>query len=258
MASHTLTLYKGSCSTYNLDGISACIDLVPESSFMREEVMAILVAPLTIMPPPSYTMSGGSSLNTMEHSKEKKMTPTLPTTGAIGLKRKAPNISGPCKRSVVTPSGNTVSRASSSFHTARPSLSYTMVGVRKPKGGYGKVLMRKPTKKSENKPAPSGKETESTGVALRIKRMIKPQIRGQPTIFLSDSEDEQTSKGPMLASLSASNKSLRESVRKANDCLAESLLKIKDLGDEINELHCSFGEKVARVVKAVGVEHVLN
>jgi hypothetical protein len=76
MASHALTLYKGSCSTYNLDGISASIDLVPKSSFVREEAMAILVALLTIMPPPSYNMSGGSSLKTMERSKEKKMAPT--------------------------------------------------------------------------------------------------------------------------------------------------------------------------------------
>ena len=62
----------------------------------------------------------------------------------------------------------------------------------------------------------------------------------------------------MLSSLSASNKSLHESVRKANDRLAESMLKIKDLGDEINELHHCFGEKVARVAKAAEVEHALN
>ena len=77
--------------------------------------------------------------------------PTRPTTGAIGLKRKAPDVSGPSNRSVVTPSGNTVSSAISSFHTARPSLSYTVVGVRKPEGGYGKALVRKPAKKPENK-----------------------------------------------------------------------------------------------------------
>ena len=35
-------------------------------------------------------------------------------------------------------------------------------------------------------------------------------------------------------------------------------MKIKDLGDEINELRRGFGEKVARVAKAVGVEHALN
>ena len=69
MASHTLTLYKGSCSTYNLDGIPASIDLVPESSFMREEARFITEAPLAIMAPPSYAMSGCSSLKTMAHSK---------------------------------------------------------------------------------------------------------------------------------------------------------------------------------------------
>ena len=85
-----------------------------------------------------------------------------------------------------------------------------------------------------------------------------PPIRRHPTGFFSDSEDEQPTKGNTIASLSASNKSLCESVRKANDRLTESLLKIKDLGDEINELCHGFGEKVARVAKAAGVEHALN
>ena len=99
MASHALTLYKGSCSTYNLDGIPTSIDLVPESSFGREEARLITEALLTIMAPPSYAMSGGSSLKTMAHSKapqggtkEKKAPPTRPTTGAIVLKRKAPEV----------------------------------------------------------------------------------------------------------------------------------------------------------------------
>ena len=85
-----------------------------------------------------------------------------------------------------------------------------------------------------------------------------PPIRMHPTGFFSDSEDEQPTKGNTLASLSSSNKSLRESIRKANDHLAESLMKIKDLDDEFNELHCGFGEKVARVAKVTGVEHALN
>jgi septal ring factor EnvC (AmiA/AmiB activator) len=65
-------------------------------------------------------------------------------------------------------------------------------------------------------------------------------------------------KGPTLASLSTSNKSLRESIRKANDRLVESLMKIKDLVDEINELRHGFREKVPRVAKVVGVAHVLD
>jgi len=63
-------LYKGSCSTYNFDGIPVSIDLVPESSFIREEAKAILEASLVIMAPPSYAMSGGSSLKTMTCSNE--------------------------------------------------------------------------------------------------------------------------------------------------------------------------------------------
>ena len=74
--------------------------------------------------------------------------------------------------------------------------------------------------------------------------MVKPPIRGQPTGFFSDIDSEQPPKGPTLASLSTSNKSLRTSIRKANDCLAKSLVKIKDLGDEINELRYSFGERL--------------
>jgi hypothetical protein len=49
--------------------------------------------PLTIMLPPSHTMSGGSSLKSMARSnapkggtKEKKKAPACPTTGAIGIK----------------------------------------------------------------------------------------------------------------------------------------------------------------------------
>jgi hypothetical protein len=118
--------------------------------------------------------------------------------------------------------------------------------------------MRKPAKKPVNEPTPSGKGLESSGAPLRIKRMIKPRIRGQPTGFLNESEDEQPSKGPTLASLSTSNRSLRASIRKANDRTAKSVLKIKELGDEINELRRGFREKVARVAKAAGVEHALN
>jgi hypothetical protein len=104
--------------------------------------------------------------------------------------------------------------------------------------------MHKPTKKPISEPTPSRKGSESSGAPLRIRRMIKPQIRGQRAGFLSKSEDEQPSKGHTLASLSTSNRSLRASIRKANDRITESVLKIKELGDEINELHLGFGEKL--------------
>ena len=173
---------------------------------MREEARLITEAPLTIMPPPSYATSDGTSLRTTTCSKapfggtkEKKAVPTRPTIGALGLKRKAPEDSGPSKRSFVTPSVNSISHASSSLHTARPSLSYTVVGVRKPDGGFGRELMQKPTKKSVSKPVPSWKELESSGAPLRFKRMVKPQIRGQPTGFFRMSSLPKALRSPHLA-----------------------------------------------------------
>jgi hypothetical protein len=59
--------------------------------------------------------------------------------------------------------------ASSSIPSARPSPSYTIVGIHKPDGGYGKALMRKLAKKPVSEPAPSRKGSESTGAPLRIK-----------------------------------------------------------------------------------------
>ena len=153
------------------------------------------------MPPPSYTISGGSSIKSKARSKvhqggvkEKKTAPTRPTTSAIDLKRKANISSESSERSHVIPSGSPVSRATSSIPSARPSPSYTVVRVRKPSGGYKKVLMRKPAKKPVSEPTPSRKGSESLGAPFRIKRMVKPQIRGQPAGFFSESEDEQPSR----------------------------------------------------------------
>ena len=69
MASHALALYMASSSTYDLEGVPRSIDLVLESSFVSEEPRLIPEAPLAIMAPPSYAMSGASSLKTTPHSK---------------------------------------------------------------------------------------------------------------------------------------------------------------------------------------------
>ena len=125
------------------------------------------------------------------------------------LKWKAPDVSEPSKRSVVTPLGNTVSHASSSFQTGRPSLSYIVVGVRKPEGGYGKALMHKPAKKLESKPTSLGKESESSGAPLRIERFGKlPSIKRPTGQYESSDEEDAPSKGPSITSLSTKNDSL--------------------------------------------------
>jgi hypothetical protein len=163
MASYALSLYNASSSIYDLDIALLSVDYTPERSYVREEARLITEEPLAIMPPPG-SMSGGSSLKSTAHSKvpqggakEKKTVPTRPTTGAIGLKRKASNISNPSKRSSVMPSGNMVSCTSLSIPSAMPSPSYTIVGVRKPDGRYGKALMHKLAKKLVSKPTPSKK-----------------------------------------------------------------------------------------------------
>ena len=69
MASHALSLYMASSSNNNLDRVLLSIDLVPKSSYMREEARLISEAPLAIMPPPSYAMSDGSSLKITARSK---------------------------------------------------------------------------------------------------------------------------------------------------------------------------------------------
>ena len=62
----------------------------------------------------------------------------------------------------------------------------------------------------------------------------------------------------MITSLSTSNRSMRENIRRANDHLAESLLKIKDLSDDINELRRCFNKKIARVARAARVVDALD
>jgi hypothetical protein len=62
MANDTLALFVRSSSTYNLDSIPTSIDLVPESTFVREEARAVLEAPLANKSPPSNGMSGYTSL----------------------------------------------------------------------------------------------------------------------------------------------------------------------------------------------------
>ena len=51
---------------------------------------------------------------------------------------------------------------------------------------------------------------------------------------------------------------MRKDIRKVNDHLTENLVKIKDLSDEINQLHRDLGEKIARVARAAGVADALE
>ena len=119
-----------------------------------------------------------------------------------------------------------------------------MVGVRKPEGGYNKALICKPAKKPVSKPAPSRKESESSGAPLRIKRFRKvPPIKRPTGQYESSDEEDAPSKGPSITSLSTKNDSLRDLLWGLNDNLATNLLKIRDLVDDINSLRFKLDEK---------------
>jgi hypothetical protein len=87
MASYALSLYKPSSSVYDLDIAPLFVGYTLESSYMREEARIITETTFTIMPPPSYTMSGGSSLKSMERSNAPK--------GGAKEKKKAPLVQPP-------------------------------------------------------------------------------------------------------------------------------------------------------------------
>ena len=142
------------------------------------------------------------------------------------------------------PSNNSISHASSSLPYATPSPSYTMVGVRKPEGGYGKALMHKPAKKLESKPTSLGKESESSGAPLRIKRFRKlPSIKRPIGQYESSDKEDAPSRGPSITSLSFENASLQDLLWNLDDSLAWNLLKIRDLVDDINSLRFKLDEK---------------
>ena len=119
--------------------------------------------------------------------------------------------------------------------------------------------MCKLAKKLESKTAPSGKESESSGAPLRIKRFRKlPPIKRLVGQYESSAKEDTPSKGPSIASLSAENDSVRDLLWSLNDSLATKLLKIRDLVDDINNLHFKLDQKLAKLAKAAGVVDALD
>lgn len=114
------------------------------------------------------------------------------STGALSLKTKAPEEGRPSRhqgevyrRSLVTPSGNIVyhSYSSTLAPPSSPSPCFTIVGIRKPEGGYGKALKPKLTPKEKE-------QAESSSQQLRIKRVRKPTtVQRPPAPFESDEEE---------------------------------------------------------------------
>lgn len=69
MANNALALYTSSSSTYNLEGVPHSINLVLESTFVKEEAKAITMAPHAILPPPISRASGDTSVKSTARTK---------------------------------------------------------------------------------------------------------------------------------------------------------------------------------------------
>jgi hypothetical protein len=132
--------------------------------------------------------------------------------GAVGLKRKALESATPSKSFHVTPLGNTIF-----------SSSYTVVGIKKPNGGYGKGLM--------HKPAPIGKGPAKTLAQkpLMIRRFNKPSCLRPCSIFESRYDVLLPPRGPTVTSLNNKIINLHEDVRILKGQLVDSQIKIRDM-----------------------------
>lgn len=218
MAGCDLNSYTGSNTTFALSGMPMLGNkLMPASEFILEEEIAITKTPLVVMLPPSSGTSGGTSVRSMAFTmtpcngaKVKRATPKRTSTGAIGLKKMHIKEHGPScrpgkhyKGSLVMPLGHVVHHSYSispiPASSPLPSPRFTIVGVKKPKGGYGKALNPKLTPKEKE-------QAESSSQPLRIKRVRKStSVQCSPTPFESD-EEEALPKGPTISSLSATSK----------------------------------------------------
>ena len=69
MVNKELALYTGSNSTFNLGEIPQPINPTPENTYVREEVHAVIMDPLAVMPPLRSGASEGTSVRSMARTK---------------------------------------------------------------------------------------------------------------------------------------------------------------------------------------------
>jgi len=113
MVNKELALYTGSNSTFNLGEIPQPVNPTPENTYVREEVRAVIMAPLAVMPPLRSGASGGMSMRSMARTKkpqadaQPRWAPlSRSASGANSLKRKT--LKSATKSVRVTPLGNTI------------------------------------------------------------------------------------------------------------------------------------------------------
>jgi hypothetical protein len=164
-------------------------------------------------------------------------------TGAIDIKRPPTDIGGPSKRPTLTLSGNTSSTPS--FHIAKASLSHTLVGIDLPNDGRGKGFMRKAT-------LPKVPTNTTSSAPLRIPRK---NLRKAPNVVESKSSGAPL---PTVTFLMSRVDTLTNIVERLESDLEKKEVKNAQLVEDLNKLRLSFHTKLARIARAVGVEHALT
>jgi len=162
MGNHALALFVESRGSFDAEGEFSEANI--REAFGVEEG-EMLTYPLAIMPPSSITSEGASLRSTARTKVVAHKTARDDAPPTTANKKKAP-----VDPYVVTPSGSLDSRFLCSGSTACSDPSYTVVGIRKPGGGCGKGLMRKPPLAAPA-PVPVPKTVATTSTApMRIKR----------------------------------------------------------------------------------------
>jgi hypothetical protein len=198
MSNGEIMPYNSPNSTFNLEELPSPVKPSSENSYVLEEVNAITMAPLSIMPPPHNKASGGASIYSTARSKAPQdgaqpRCPPPPSKSAPKADKGKTSLSAGTSSNIrVTPSSNTVY-----------STSYTVVGIQKPDGGCGKGLMRKLSRGKGSaipvQKAISKGTTDSFSQPLRFMRKNKPTLK--PCAILEEDEEPTPPKDPQIISL---------------------------------------------------------
>ena len=106
---------------------------------------------------------------------------------------------------------------------------------------------------------PPKEQAESSSQSLKIKRFWKVRpIRHPAGQFESSDEEDAPPRVPSITSISSEKVTLLKHIRGLNNRLADNLIKIRDLEDDINNLHFKLDQKIAKLARAAGVADVLN
>jgi hypothetical protein len=124
-----LAIVANSNSTFDLSLCLSHANQMLDTTLVREEVNAISMAPLAALRLPRSIVNGGTSIRSTARTK---VPPRRTTPPQLALE------SNKSRGTQTTSSGNTV-------YTS----SYTVVGIRKLDGGYGKGVMRRMDKGKE-------------------------------------------------------------------------------------------------------------